>query len=328
MRRLTLTGLVAGCVLALAACGAPTGGGSQPRASSIPFFGLDVPKADPAEVTRVSAVLGCRPSVISVFVKLDSAFTVRSLSSVSQGGATPFVTLEPWGQALRPGQVREPALSLDSITVGSHDPDLARIAKVIAAYERPVYLRYAHEMNGDWYPWSVRANGGSPQAYVSAFRHVHDLFARAGARNVRWLWAPVTVVAGPDGAYGNLPASYPGDAYVDYVGFTGYAKTVRSARETFAPWIDAVSAFTSRPVILAEIGADGAHKSEWIASLQEYLASTPSIDGFIWFNTTPASTGATGYYRIDNSANQSAAFKAVLVGLHIPCPPSLRGTSA
>ena len=328
MRRPMLTGLVAGCVLALAACAAPTGSGSQPRAAAIPFFGLDVPKADPAEVTRVAGVLGCRPSVVSMFVKLDSAFTQRTLASVARGGATPFVTLEPWGQALRPGQVREPGLSLASIASGSHDADLTRIATVIAAYDHPVYLRYAHEMNGTWYPWSVRANGGSPEAYVAAFRHVHDLFVRVGAGKVRWVWAPVTVTAGPGGAYGNLAASYPGQAYVDYVGFTGYAKTVRSARETFAPWIDAVSAFTSRPVILAEIGADGAYKSQWIASLQEYLASTPAIAGFIWFNTTPDSTGATGYYRIDNSVHQTAAFKAVLAGLHIPCSPAQRGTSA
>lgn len=328
MRSPTALGLVAGCVLALAACAAPDGGGSPSPTRSSPFFGLDVPGADPTEVTRVAGVLGCRPSVVSVFVKLDSAFTLRTLSSAAQGGGTPFLTLEPWGQALRPGQVREPALSLASIAAGSHDADLTRIAKVIAAYDRLVYLRYAHEMNGAWYPWSVRANGGSPEAYVAAFRHVHDLFVRAGAGNVRWVWAPVTVAAGPDGAYGNLAASYPGEAYVDYVGFTGYAKTVRSAHETFAPWIAAVSAFTSRPVILAEIGADGAYKSQWIASLQEYIASTPAIAGFIWFNTTPASTGATGYYRIDNSVDQVTAFKALVAGLHIPCSPVQRGTSA
>src|SRR5690349_24021953 len=41
------------------------------------------------------------------------------------------------------------------------------------------------QMNGDWqFPWSAQLNGNTPADYIAAWRHVHDLFAQAGATNV------------------------------------------------------------------------------------------------------------------------------------------------
>jgi beta-mannanase len=273
---------------------------------------------------RVATLLGCTPSVVSMFVKLDSAFTAATLVSLSPQGETPFITLEPWPQTLRTGDVDQPSLTLASVAGGSHDAALTRIARVIAAYHTPVYLRYAHEMNGEWYPWAARVNGGSPSAYVAAWKHVHNLFVEAGARNARWVWSPSALPDGPTGSGGGLAALYPVDAYVDYVGFTGYGHRVHSAQESFGPWLAVVAKFTDRPVVLSEIGADGAYKTAWIESLAPYIEHTASIAGFIWFNTSPKTTGATGYYRIDDSPSQVSAFRAVLARLSIPCVPTQR----
>jgi len=289
---------------------------SAPRA--VPFFGLDVPRANPGELQRVASVIGCQPSVVSAFVKLDSTFTVNTLRALNSHGAVPFVTLEPWPQSLRSGQVDEPSYRLSSVAGGGHDVALIRIARAIAAYGKPVYLRYAHEMNGDWYPWATRANAGSPAAYVEAWQHTHDLMAGAGARNAEWVWSPAALATGPGGPAGGLSAMYPGDRYVDFVGFTGYGLG-ESAATTFDPWLADVATFTSRPVILSEIGADGPNKVAWINSLGPYLEQHPNVAGFVWFNTTPQSTGASGYYRIDDSSAQVSAFRAVLARLLIPC---------
>ena len=314
-----------------ATSGTPTSsGGPNPSSTTtrapraVPFFGLDVPRADSIEFQRVASVIGCQPSVVSTFVKLDSAFSVHNLRALNSHGATPFVTLEPWSQTLRSGQVDEPAYRLASVTGGSHDAALVRIARAIAAYGKPVYLRFAHEMNGDWYPWATRVNAGSSSTYVAAWQHAHDVMARAGAHNAKWVWSPAALATGPDGPAGGLSAMYPGDHYVDFVGFTGYGLT-ESAATTFDPWLADIAAFTSRPVILSEIGADGPHKVAWINSLGPYLEQHPQIAGFVWFNTTPSSTGASGYYRIDNSSAQVTAFRAVLARLLIPCssPPKV-----
>ena len=102
-------------------------------------------------------------------------------------------------------------------------------------------------------------------------------------------------------------------------GSLGYAHGEASAEETFTPWVARLAALTHRPVILAEIGAEGAHKTDWIRSLGSYLARTPAIVGFVWFNTTPGTTGATGHYRIDDSPTQVAAFRSMLAALAVRC---------
>ena len=36
-------------------------------------------------------------------------------------------------------------------------------------------------MNGNWFPWSEGVNGNQPGEYVTAWRHVHDIFTAVGA---------------------------------------------------------------------------------------------------------------------------------------------------
>jgi beta-mannanase len=43
---------------------------------------------------------------------------------------------------------------------------------------KPFYLRFAHEMNGKWQPWSPGVNGNTAARYVIAWRHVHHIFRR------------------------------------------------------------------------------------------------------------------------------------------------------
>ena len=68
----------------------------------------------------------------------------------------------------------------------------ARWARALAAFGGPVRLRFAQEMNGDWYPWGAGTNGNTPAEFVRAWRHVHDIFTAAGATNVQWVWSPVS----------------------------------------------------------------------------------------------------------------------------------------
>ena len=45
-------------------------------------------------------------------------------------------------------------------------------------------------MNGNWFPWSEGVNGNQAGEYVTAWRHVHDIFTAVGATNVTWVWCP------------------------------------------------------------------------------------------------------------------------------------------
>ena len=68
-------------------------------------------------------------------------------------------------------------------------------------------------------PLGEGANGNKPGEYVAAWRHVHDIFAAAGATNATWVWCPYADVT-PQPA--PSPSYYPGDAYVDWTCLDGY----------------------------------------------------------------------------------------------------------
>lgn len=105
-----------------------------------------------------------------------------------------------------------------------------------------VHLRFAHEMNGSWYPW-----GQQPEAYVAAFRRLADA-VHDRAPGTAMLWAPNYGSGYPyeGGDHQVLPGSpdaarldtdgdgavtgaddpyapyYPGDDAVDWVGLSLY----------------------------------------------------------------------------------------------------------
>ncbi|CUR55233.1 exported hypothetical protein [metagenome] len=291
--------------------------GSPPEPEPGPFFGIDVPQADVSTVSALADRLGCAPSVMNRFVKLDSDFDATDLAGLALAGRTPMVSLEPWLWSMNVGEGPAPAYSLARIARGDHDAALRSIARTLATHDDTVLLRFAHEMNADWYPWSIGTNGNSPAGYVSAWRHVHDVMAPI-APQARWVWAPVATWW-PDPL--PLRLVYPGDAYVDYVAVSGYGHA-GTARDTYGDWYDEVRTLTSKPAILSEIGADGEDKVRWIDSLPAFLDDRPGIAGFVWFNTSPETTGATGDYRIDDSTEHLDAFRHALHAIGSTCTPS------
>ena len=100
-----------------------------------------------------------------------------------------------------------------AIASGAHDAHITDWATRLADWGSPVMLRFGHEMNGNWYPWAEGVNGNGAGDYVAAWRHVHDIFTRAGADNVQWVWNPNVPY------YGSTPLDglYPGADYVDVV---------------------------------------------------------------------------------------------------------------
>jgi hypothetical protein len=80
--------------------------------------------------------------------------------------------------------------------------------------DKPVQIRFAHEMNGNWYKWSQ----GSTDDYKANWRRVYGL-VKGIAPNVLMNWAPFAYNIGkPYDQY------YPGDQYVDIVGIDLYVE--------------------------------------------------------------------------------------------------------
>ena len=174
-------------------------------------------------------------------------------------------------------------------------------------YRKPVIVRLDHEMNGNWYAWSDGVNGNARGSYVQMWRHMFGLFRRAGAVNVLWLWAP-NIVRGTDSSSARLRAMYPGDAYVNLVGLSGYGVYNATPAQTFDSSLKVLSRITRRPVVLAETGAEAdPWKTGWIRAFGPYLRTHRHIVGFVWYNLRQSQN-----WRFDDSAADLAAFRGTL----------------
>jgi beta-mannanase len=264
-----------------------------------------------AEYDEYVAAAGTQPNALNVFTKWDSPFRADAAATSYSRGAIPVVSWESWAD----GSATDDAnYTLASIAAGAHDEYVRTFAKDVAAFGKPVIIRFNHEMNGGWYPWGNEVNGNTPEQYQQAWRHVHDIFAEEAASNVAWVWS-VNIVRGVPNSRSPLVGFYPGDEYVDYVGMTGYAFTEADAHALFQPTTDIIREFTQKPLFLSEIGArDYAGKTAFISSFFTYIASRPDIAGFIWFQTT-RSSGATGDYIFNNAPENTAAYATGVAAL-------------
>ncbi|MET8365456.1 glycosyl hydrolase [Micromonospora sp. NPDC005194] len=231
----------------------------------------------------------------------SAAFDRVLFDRIRDRGMLPMLAWEPWDYRLdetsrkkgfsarKIDRIRsdQPRYRLAQITRGSFDPYLRSWAQGIKALGYPVAIRFAHEMNGDWYPWCETANGNRPGDYVKAWRHVHAVFEAAGVQNVIWTWSPNVRW---DDSTPKLATLYPGDDYVDWIGLSGYygtgaLSTYRSFDAIFSPTIREIRGFTHKPLVVTETGAsDGkGRKAEWIRQAFELLSGHRDIIGLIWF---------------------------------------------
>ncbi|RZU54111.1 glycosyl hydrolase family 26 [Krasilnikovia cinnamomea] len=200
---------------------------------------------------------------------------------------------------------------LSKITSGARDHHIAKMARLMADMKRPILLRWGWEMNGNWFSWDGVHNGKKPSAYIKAWRRMHRIFRQQGATNVAWVWAP-NWNSGPDVSWNKFHHYYPGDAYVDWVGVSGYNFSKESPKRLFSPIVKAYG--KRKPIMLAETAAigHGSHtKARWIRKLSKYVSATPSIGAVVWFDTD-TQRGTRRNFRPDTDAEALAAYRAMV----------------
>jgi beta-mannanase len=142
-------------------------------------------------------------------------------------------------------------------------------------------------------PYSEGSNGNRRGQFVRVWRHVHDIFRRAGATNVSWVWCPNVQYPG------SLPLRelYPGDAYVDWTCLDGYNWGTNPASpqgwhsfdQTFGPTYRLITRSIAplKPMMIGETAASewGGSKAQWITqALAGIPRRYPRIRGVVWFN--------------------------------------------
>lgn len=262
------------------------------------------------ELDQVATISGESPSIVLSYYDFNQAAPIADLNSVAARGATSLLTWEPWTWG---GGLNQTAYQSATIASGTYDTYIKSWGTALAAWGKPVMLRYGHEMNGNWYPWADGVNGNASGSYVAAYRHVHDVLVASGATNVIWVWSPNVPY------YGSTPITteYPGDDYVNDVALDGYnwgldrvGGSWKSPSTVFGEGLTELRGLAStKPIIVAETASseNGGSKAQWNTDLVSYLAAQPDVTGFVWFDLNKEVD-----WRIDSSTTSASAFNAAL----------------
>jgi hypothetical protein len=272
-RSLIVAGILVLCVLS--ACAKPEASGCLTGA----FLGDD-PSAE--SIDRFQKEYGKKPFGVLTFLDWGKYPDEGVIRDVSARDCMLMVTWEPWIAATKEG------IDYDAVLAGKEDGYIRDFALRMKSIGKAVFLRFAHEMNGDWYPWSGARIGGAK--YRRLFRHVRRIFDEAGAGNVRWVFS-INAENVPQG--NDFALCYPGDRYVDYIGLDGYNwgatqawSRWRSFKDIFSGIYRDVVRRYKKPVILSEFSSTsvGGDKALWIGEALEEIKYMPAVKGFILFN--------------------------------------------
>ncbi len=226
-------------------------------------------------------------------------------SNIVSEGATPMITLMPYSD--------RHVDMLAAISAGEEDAYINDWIDSFKAWKETypadkqpkILLRFAHEFNGNWYPW-----GNNPEGLKAAWKHIHNLFEVAEVNDsVEWVWcASATNVDD----YNDMTQYYPGDDVVDWTSLDGYNwgsnysfTSWRTFDEVFSSaYTTLVTNYPDKPIVIAEVGsaepsdqpnpewgqygddADATQSKEvWVNDMfTRIMESYPAISAVSWFN--------------------------------------------
>jgi hypothetical protein len=296
---------------ALAVTGVPAAHAATPARS----FGTYV---DPWHVAEWTANVGAAPQYVARFEAFSRGTTVDSFlrESERQGLRRVLVTWEPWRPVPAELGVREqfreqPGYRNRDIAAGAQDAYILAFARSLSTFQGRVDLRYAHEMNGTWYPWSH-----DPVAYRRAWQRIVRLFRSAGASNVRFVWSPNPSLFLPQKTWRRSVRVYwPGRRYVDAVGSTmiNFGGTKQYAVKRFVPRLRALRRLYRKPLMLTEVSTARRGRLRWLSSLRRMLHRTRWIRSVAWYQrSSRGQVQIEGTGRLDWDIQKDQAAAALL----------------
>src|SRR5210317_909125 len=106
---------------------------------------------------------------------------------------------------------------LARIAAGEFDQNISQLTTFFKKIDKPVFLRIGYEFDGGW-----NAGYEKSDSYIAAWRRIVDGLREAGVSNVEYVWQsaafPLDILN--DGGYTDIRQWYPGDDYVDWLGFS------------------------------------------------------------------------------------------------------------
>ena len=266
---------------------------------SVPEGGGHDPAKVMAEVDKYVAQVGRNPAVWGLWSRWGDrgansngpcvkgvgscSFPTASVAALQARGITPMI----WWVFVDPKNPRENRryAQYNKINNGVHDSyirDWARAARNVGKVTgKPVIIRFAHEADGHWFPWSISAGQNTPRNYKKAWARLWNKFNKVYAtKHVRWLWSAIKP----------QKINYPGNKFVNYVGLTvlnfgNPPKTWKPAKKALNQKVSLARKVTKKPMIVSEMGTShlGGDKGDWIDTLYKHAYwKQPKIKAIVY----------------------------------------------
>ena len=332
VRALTIlaSAAIGGCAVSDAPTGVATVGATRPSlaispppggvATGVFIDGAPLGKPGLSAWDSWSTLVGKRPLYVMWYTDWSSTYQAYAVKDAYGRGSSPVITWEM--------KNRRSNISYADVLAGKWNKYIDTWAGAVKTDSRQIFLRFGHEMNGDWYGWGGAKNGASlaaAQQFVATWKFIRDRFTRAGATNVTWVWCP-NAESVPNAEWNAVENYYPGDAYVDWTCADGYnwgaSQTMakngwdshwQTFDDVFGSAYQRITTLApSKPFLVGEFASSetGGNKAAWITDAATRMkTSYPQLRAFIWFNMNKETD-----WRVESSTASLNAFKSGFAG--------------
>lgn len=236
---------------------------SAPRQRTFPSKYIGIVSYNVAKFDRVC---GCSPSIAVHYIHIGSSTEMGVARSILATGAIPMLELEPYN------------ISLAKITSGGEDGWLTEYARAVSSLHSPVIMSFAPEANGTWYSWGYPHV--APGIFVSAWRHVVNIFRKLRVPDVKWAWIMNVQFPGSE----DIRLLWPGKAFVNILGIDGYFTAPATFEGFFGATIVTMRGLSSAPLLITETAAaPSVGKADALSEITAGIAQY-GLAGFIWFD--------------------------------------------
>lgn len=258
------------------------------------------------------------------------SFPHEQVQTLLNAGVTPYIRMMPRTNFSPTPQ--NWIYSHERIAAGEFDDELRTWARAARDVNSPLIIEFGTEVNGDWFPWNGKYNGGGattgygdstqadgPERFIAAYRHIIDLFREENATNVTWVYH-LNAISSPEASWNGRMSYYPGDAYIDWIGVSVYG-----AQRPGDPWTSFTSVFngayqeitatTDKPIAVVEFGVaegkDTGSKARWLQNTFAAFSngSYPRVYALsYWHSRWTNVDGSVSNLQIDSSAESLEVF--------------------
>jgi len=283
------------------------------------FFDASTQTLHPEKLIEFENLIGKKASIAHYYIgweALDDPRLIAQFKIINDNNWQPMLNVNPYYFDDCP-PTNLPIYK--AIASGHCDAFLHQAGKNLNKVDRPFYLLFAWEMNNKDLEWSIPYSGSSPEDFILAWRHIHDIFEKENAKNIIWVFCPnVPNVQ-------NLPYNsfYPGDEYVDWIGLDGYNW---GTTQSWSSWTEFRGVFQSsydliisiapdKPLMLAEVNTTdrGGDKAQWYRDMFtiQIPNNFPKISAVIIFNEDRTPSENVNW-KIDVSQESLDVFKSAV----------------